>query len=207
MAYWSWYVGGIGLAAILVGHWLILRRMMAVSGRFTALINRARFGSREDEGAELSQAELVAAMRAATEAAFGAAAMELPEPASTRAPPSERTLEDDRRAAPTPRTHALFLAALIAGGLVSSLLRGSFGATVSLKGELFARVTQGSPIAQAALLFGGGLLVGVGTRMAGGCTSGHGLCGLSRFQKGSLVATVAFFATGVGTSLLLGRLL
>jgi len=50
----------------------------------------------------------------------------------------------------------------------------------------------------------GGLCVGFGTRMAGGCTSGHGLCGVSRFQPGSLVATVAFFATGVAVSFALG---
>jgi hypothetical protein len=57
------------------------------------------------------------------------------------------------------------------------------------------------------MLLAGGALVGFGTRMAGGCTSGHGMCGVSRFQKGSLLATAAFFGTGVVTSLLLGKLL
>ena len=41
-----------------------------------------------------------------------------------------------------------------------------------------------------------GLLVGYGTRLGGGCTSGHGVCGLSRFETRSLVATVTFMATG-----------
>lgn len=41
-----------------------------------------------------------------------------------------------------------------------------------------------------------GLLVGVGTRYAGGCTSGHGVCGLSRFSLRSLFATLAFMAAG-----------
>jgi hypothetical protein len=44
-----------------------------------------------------------------------------------------------------------------------------------------------------------GLLVGVGTRYAGGCTSGHGVCGLSRLSPRSLVATLAFMATGFAT--------
>ena len=44
-----------------------------------------------------------------------------------------------------------------------------------------------------------GLLVGVGTRYAGGCTSGHGVCGLSRLSPRSLVATVAFMAAGFVT--------
>ena len=42
-------------------------------------------------------------------------------------------------------------------------------------------------------------LVGVGTRYAGGCTSGHGVCGLSRLSPRSLVATLAFMGTGFAT--------
>ena len=41
-----------------------------------------------------------------------------------------------------------------------------------------------------------GLLVGVGTRMGSGCTSGHGICGNARFSPRSLLATIAFMATG-----------
>ena len=44
-----------------------------------------------------------------------------------------------------------------------------------------------------------GLLVGLGTSYASGCTSGHGVCGLSRLSPRSLVATAAFMAAGVGT--------
>ena len=44
-----------------------------------------------------------------------------------------------------------------------------------------------------------GLLVGLGTRMGGGCTSGHGVCGLGRRSARSLVATVTFMALGVIT--------
>ena len=40
-----------------------------------------------------------------------------------------------------------------------------------------------------------GLLVGVGTRMGGGCTSGHGVCGISRLSARSMVATVTFMIT------------
>ena len=45
-----------------------------------------------------------------------------------------------------------------------------------------------------------GLLVGFGTRMGSGCTSGHGVCGLSRFSVRSLVATLTFMATGIATA-------
>jgi uncharacterized membrane protein YedE/YeeE len=44
-----------------------------------------------------------------------------------------------------------------------------------------------------------GLLVGFGTRMGGGCTSGHGVCGLSRLSPRSLVATLTFMAAGFAT--------
>lgn len=44
-----------------------------------------------------------------------------------------------------------------------------------------------------------GLLVGIGTRYAGGCTSGHGVCGVSRLSPRSLVATAAFMAAGFAT--------
>jgi uncharacterized protein len=46
-----------------------------------------------------------------------------------------------------------------------------------------------------AILAVAGLLVGIGTTMGNGCTSGHGVCGLSRFSKRSLVATIVFMAT------------
>ncbi|WP_333849669.1 YeeE/YedE family protein [Leclercia sp.] len=49
-----------------------------------------------------------------------------------------------------------------------------------------------------------GLLVGIGSRLGSGCTSGHGVCGLSRFSKRSLVATLTFMAVGVVTATLTG---
>lgn len=48
-----------------------------------------------------------------------------------------------------------------------------------------------------------GLIVGFGVRMGNGCTSGHGVCGLSRFSIRSLVATLTFMATGVATAVVI----
>ena len=50
--------------------------------------------------------------------------------------------------------------------------------------------------ADTGLLIVAGLLVGIGTRYGSGCTSGHGVCGLSRLSPRSLVATAAFMAAG-----------
>ena len=48
-----------------------------------------------------------------------------------------------------------------------------------------------------------GFLVGLGTRMGGGCTSGHGICGISRFSFRSIIATITFIISGVITVLIL----
>lgn len=57
-----------------------------------------------------------------------------------------------------------------------------------------------------ALVSIAGLLVGFGTRLGSGCTSGHGVCGLTRFSLRSLVATMTFMATGFVTATVLGVL-
>ena len=53
------------------------------------------------------------------------------------------------------------------------------------------------------LIIIGGLLVGLGTRMGGGCTSGHGICGISRFSIRSIVATITFILTAMLTVFIL----
>lgn len=53
--------------------------------------------------------------------------------------------------------------------------------------------------ADTATIVAAGLLVGLGTRFGSGCTSGHGVCGLSRLSPRSLVATLSFMAAGFAT--------
>jgi uncharacterized protein len=52
-----------------------------------------------------------------------------------------------------------------------------------------------------------GVLVGLGTRLGNGCTSGHGLCGISRFSKRSILATIVFMGVGVVTATITGMVL
>ena len=61
--------------------------------------------------------------------------------------------------------------------------------------------------ASYAMLVIAGLLVGIGTRYGAGCTSGHGVCGISRLSPRSLVATAVFMAAGFATVLVLRHLL
>lgn len=206
MHYWPWWLGGIALASVALGHWVALERQMAVSGRFTALVNRWRFGSAEpSESAarKVSQAALVEAMRAATAAEFGK--LELDEAAGTPQPPVTISAAPLRKRQ-TSAVHAIFLTSLVAGGLLSALLAGNVHYSLSLESERFGALFGNEGWPGPAALALGGVLVGFGTRMAAGCTSGHGLCGVSRFQKGSLVATACFFAAGVAVSFALGAL-
>ena len=51
-----------------------------------------------------------------------------------------------------------------------------------------------------------GLVVGIGTRLGSGCTSGHGVCGVSRLSGRSIVATLTFMATGIATVAIMNAL-
>ncbi|MDX1528648.1 MAG: YeeE/YedE family protein [Gammaproteobacteria bacterium] len=59
----------------------------------------------------------------------------------------------------------------------------------------------------APLLITAGFLVGFGTRLGGGCTSGHGVCGIARFSARSIVATVVFIGVAMATTFVLRHLL
>lgn len=73
--------------------------------------------------------------------------------------------------------------------------------------RLFAPLPPASIDVSPLALVLAGLLVGVGTRLANGCTSGHGVCGLSRFSLRSLVNVLAFMGAGFATVYLLRHVL
>ncbi len=99
-----------------------------------------------------------------------------------------------------------FLISIALGGALSVAMAPARFAIAWNPGVLFQQTFGSSPWVAGAVILIGGVLVGAGTRMAQGCTSGHGLCGVARVQKGSLVATAAFFGAGVLTSFALGAL-
>jgi uncharacterized protein len=86
-----------------------------------------------------------------------------------------------------------FVLGLLTGGLVFQLLSA----------EVFTiGITRSTSVLMLA-----GLLVGFGTRLGNGCTSGHGVCGISRFSPRSLVSTVTFIVTGAITIYIINHLL
>ena len=87
---------------------------------------------------------------------------------------------------------AVFIAGTIAVPAVLALMLG--GATTNLTPNWLVIVA-------------GGLLVGIGTRLANGCTSGHGVCGISRLSLRGIVATVFYILAGGITMVVLRHLL
>jgi hypothetical protein len=181
---------------------------MAVSGRITLLIDRLRHG-RPAPVVEMTPEQMLAAIQAATSAEFGTEDETFgPEEVTLEAPvESGASVSFPSSGGSKVSLQFLFLGGVALGGLIAALLSGSLEPTWGLRSEGFSSLSGGVPLSATAILFGGGVLVGFGTRMAGGCTSGHGLCGMSRLQPGSLLATVSFFAAGIATSFGLGMFL
>ncbi len=88
---------------------------------------------------------------------------------------------------------AWFVAGLVVAGLAAALVApGALG--------------EAPPVSHLGVV-AAGLLVGFGTRLGSGCTSGHGVCGLGLFSKRSLFATLTFMATGAASVFVLRHLI
>jgi uncharacterized membrane protein YedE/YeeE len=97
------------------------------------------------------------------------------------------------------------LAGLVIGGFLSAFLGGGWEPTWAL--GVFDRAIGLGPAGKLAWMFAGGLFIGFGTRLAGGCTSGHGIFGLANFEFPSLLSTVSFMAAGIVTTQVVYRLI
>ena len=97
-----------------------------------------------------------------------------------------------------------------ASGIAGSLVDGTAGSErmeratflVGLVGapalaSLFMKIPATNTTSNALLLVVAGLMVGLGTRLGSGCTSGHGVCGMSRFSVRSIAATCIYIGAGV----------
>jgi uncharacterized membrane protein YedE/YeeE len=96
---------------------------------------------------------------------------------------------------------SFFVFGIVGGAAVFGLLGGGFRA-----GDSYGWLSEHGPTVTAAALLGGGVLIGIGTRSAGGCTSGHGICGMALGSKASFVATAVFMATAIAAAFVLDGL-
>ena len=177
--------GGLLTGAIAVAYPLVTGSMLGVSGVYDRLLKRLRYGG------ELADDARQRALLAETLAAFGPrAAAEAPEAPLAPAP-----------APCDPAARLFFLPGIVLGAALGALVWGR-GEAWSLGAAFVARF--GSELWRGAgALFAAGVLIGLGARMGGGCTSGHGISGVALGQRGSLVGTAVFWSTAVGIARLL----
>lgn len=93
----------------------------------------------------------------------------------------------------TPKKHDIFWRSILIIGLGAGAIIAHF--MLGTPGEVSTRPLP--------LLIIGGFITGIGARIGSGCTSGHGVCGISRFSKRSIMATLTFMATGMASVFLM----
>lgn len=214
MNYWPWWAGALGLAAVAVGYWLVVGRTIGVSGAWDRVLHWREEREAELADAQFDDAAFEAALAAATAEEFGTQTSAVG--TVTEAPPAPPPVRVAAPPAPPPApaapsgpvplvAHAALLVSIFVGGLIASIVSGRFQLRGDMGPDFSAIVTDGWLM--WPVLFFGGILVGFGTRLAGGCSSGHGLSGCSRLQPASIVATAVFFGTGVAVSFLLWKVI
>lgn len=212
-AYWPWWLGALALGSITLGFCLLLHRPLGVSGSWARIV-----GWRESHAHDKIEAPfrknpsmLEDALLAATIAEFGekvtfqtmyaaggsGASITLSAPSGNKSGAGQSPAMTEH----TPcSVHLTFLAALFLGSLLSVIDAGGFQFHFDL-GEVHKHFFGSGWFMWFALLLGGAM-VGFGTQMGGGCTSGHGLSGCSRLVPASLLSTALFFGSAVAVSLL-----
>ena len=97
------------------------------------------------------------------------------------------------------------LAGLVLGGFLSAVLGGGWEPAWEL--GIFDRAIGFGPAGKLAWMFAGGFLIGFGTRLANGCTAGHGIFGMANLEKASIVSTITFVLAGIATTQIVYRVL
>ncbi|MEU5852119.1 YeeE/YedE family protein [Saccharopolyspora shandongensis] len=216
-SYWPWWAGAIGLALVTINYTLITDRSFGVSSAWDRVLHwRAERRIERQEAQFADDRELEEAFAAATAAEFGTRSEALTSPDVMRggarthgqdaAPAaSEQATTRSMRSAPL-ITQAVLLLSIFVGGWVAAINAGRFEIRFDM-GEGFRQLVTADSNVMIGVLFVGGILVGFGTRLAGGCSSGHGLSGCGRLRPVSLVATAVFFGTAVVVSFLLWKVI
>jgi uncharacterized membrane protein YedE/YeeE len=100
---------------------------------------------------------------------------------------------------------SMLVVGVLIGALVSALLSGSFRLT--WVPDLWQQTFGDTPTIRLIVAFVGGILMGIGSRWAGGCTSGHGISGTLQLAVSSWLSVICFFAGGIATAMLIFRVI
>ncbi len=201
MQYLPFWLGGLALGGVCVWLWLLEGRTLGVTGQLTRLIEAVANPEVEAEAAAFAERDpndVLTALAAATAAETG---IDIEAP---RHEPGEGSRLDMQRHIPLAYRFG-FLLFIIAGAATAALIDGSFALRWDF-GEVHTAMV-GDGASRILLLLGGGIAVGFGTRMSGGCTSGHGLSGCARMLPRSLIATATFLGTAIAFTLVTNALL
>ena len=202
--YLPWWATAVSLALITLGFYLALHRPLGVSGSWARVVmNSTSASSDSTETLFRNNPALMSdALMAATIEEFGRE--EVMKHMNSRYGGTAARESASKSAAMvinSPKSaHVVFLLMLVVGGMLGAWIRNDFTVSFTL-GDLHNQLF-GTGLSSVMLLFFGGVMVGFGTQLAGGCTSGHGLSGVSRLIPSSMVATFVFFASAVAFSLL-----
>jgi hypothetical protein len=213
MSYWPWWAGAIGLALVTINYTLTTDSSFGVSSAWDRVLHwRAERRIERLESEFTDERALVDALTAATAEHFGtvpeapAPHAAAPAPGHDAEPPAgERTAVTNRRSTPVAAQAALLISIFV-GGWVAAVTAGRFKLRSDM-GDGFRQLVTADRATMFGVLFVGGVLVGFGTRLAGGCSSGHGLSGCGRLRPVSMVATAVFFGTAVLVSFLLWKVI
>ncbi len=178
--YWPWWLGGAGLASVALLFPILAGAPLGVSGALSRLFNWPRKKSTPPE------------VKPPVEGCGGGAMVKV----------SEADVADSNTEW---IANLAFPLSIAVGGAVAGWVTGVPWGQTALSPEFHRLFGRGA--VALAVLFGGGILVGFGTRWSGGCTSGHGLSGCGRLQPASLAATATFLGIAVAVSFLLESLL
>jgi uncharacterized protein len=215
--YWPWWAGALGLALVTINYTLTTDRFLGVSSTWDRVLHWRTERRLERLNAQFSDDRaLVEALAAATAEQFGTRPAESPRPGAAgeerqTSPQDGGPVAEGKAPAaglgPAPLvTQAALLLSIFLGGWVAAVTTGRFELRLDM-GEGFRELVTGDPVTMLGVLFGGGVLVGFGTRLAGGCSSGHGLSGCGRLHPVSILATAVFFGTAVVVSFLLWKVI
>jgi hypothetical protein len=216
-SYWPWWAGAIGLALVTIAYTLATDRSFGVSSAWDRVLHwrsERRFERMEEEFTD--DRALADALAAATAEHFGTdpgapASPQVPGGEWQRLDPGVESTAGESSSVTSQRpvpvvTQAALLVSIFLGGWIAAVTSGRFQLRFDM-GPGFRNLVTANPTTTIALLFVGGLLVGFGTRLAGGCSSGHGLSGCGRLRPVSIVATAVFFGTAVAVSFLLWKVI
>jgi uncharacterized membrane protein YedE/YeeE len=199
--YWTWWQGGLGLAFVAIGYHLTLGKTFGFSGMWEGILYKRETENLAD-ASSLAEDEdaFMAAMLAATEAAMAEDEVAPGGEQLTAADPAEPAA-----AATGWWSNLAFAIAVFLGGLAAAVSTDAVQLNL-LPGPVY-KGFFGDGLAALLILLVGGVMIGFGTRMGGGCTSGHGLNGCGRLQIACMVATASFFGAGIAVSWMLEVLL